>query len=90
MSWYWGGLEPAREKTGDFESPASTNSATWASGKEIKYDFLGFKKVAEEEGFEPPKPFGLTVFKTAAIGHSAIPPCRNVELEFPVIMAIKK
>lgn len=29
---------------------------------------------AEEEGFEPPNPFGSTVFKTAAINHSAIPP----------------
>jgi hypothetical protein len=30
--------------------------------------------MAVGEGFEPPRPFGLTVFKTAAIGHSAIPP----------------
>jgi hypothetical protein len=30
--------------------------------------------MAEGEGFEPPKPFGLTVFKTAAIVHSANPP----------------
>ena len=29
---------------------------------------------AEEEGFEPPVPCGTTVFKTAAIDHSAIPP----------------
>ncbi len=29
---------------------------------------------AEAEGFEPPVPFGTTVFKTAAIDHSATPP----------------
>ena len=29
---------------------------------------------AEKEGFEPPVPFGTTVFKTAAIDHSAISP----------------
>jgi hypothetical protein len=28
---------------------------------------------AEEEGFEPPEPHGSTVFKTAAIDHSATP-----------------
>jgi len=28
---------------------------------------------AEEEGFEPPVPHGTTVFKTAAIDHSATP-----------------
>ncbi len=31
-------------------------------------------KMAVGEGFEPPRPFGLMVFKTTAIGHSAIPP----------------
>ncbi len=30
--------------------------------------------LAEGEGFEPPEPCGSTVFKTAAIVHSAIPP----------------
>ena len=34
--------------------------------------FLFF--VAEREGFEPPDPCGSTVFKTAAIDHSAISP----------------
>ena len=29
---------------------------------------------AEAEGFEPPEPFSSTVFKTAAIDHSATPP----------------
>ncbi len=31
--------------------------------------------MAEREGFEPPEPFGSTVFKTAAIDRSAISPC---------------
>lgn len=30
---------------------------------------------AESEGFEPPEPFSSTVFKTAAIDHSANSPC---------------
>ena len=29
--------------------------------------------LVEEEGFEPPEPHGSTVFKTAAIDHSATP-----------------
>ena len=33
--------------------------------------------MAEEEGFEPPEPFGSTVFKTAAIDHSATPPSQR-------------
>lgn len=33
-----------------------------------------FLLLAEGEGFEPPVPLGTTVFKTAAIDHSAIPP----------------
>jgi hypothetical protein len=32
-----------------------------------------FHFYAEEEGFEPPVPHGTTVFKTAAIDHSATP-----------------
>ncbi len=30
--------------------------------------------LAEGVGFEPTVPFGTTVFKTAALDHSAIPP----------------
>ena len=30
--------------------------------------------MAESEGFEPPEPFGSTVFKTAAFDHSANSP----------------
>jgi hypothetical protein len=38
---------------------------------------------AEREGFEPPVPLGTTVFKTAAIDHSAISPgATKVELFF--------
>ncbi len=40
---------------------------------------LGFF-IAEEEGFEPPEPFSSTVFKTAAIDRSAIPPMQRCEL----------
>ena len=32
---------------------------------------------AEGEGFEPPNPLRSTVFKTAAINHSANPPSRK-------------
>jgi hypothetical protein len=36
------------------------------------------ERLAEGVGFEPTRPFwGLTVFKTAAIGHSATPPCNK-------------
>jgi hypothetical protein len=31
-------------------------------------------RMAEREGFEPPEPRGSTVFKTAAIDHSATSP----------------
>jgi hypothetical protein len=31
------------------------------------------RKKAEEEGFEPPIPFSMPVFKTGAISHSATP-----------------
>jgi hypothetical protein len=33
--------------------------------------------LAEKEGFEPPVPDGTTVFKTAAIDHSAISPLQK-------------
>ena len=45
-------------------------------------DFL-IVHLAEEEGFEPPDPCGSTVFKTAAIDHSAIPPIFFKSLLFP-------
>ena len=37
---------------------------------------------AEREGFEPPEPRSSTVFKTAAIDHSAISPSAKVLLFF--------
>ena len=40
------------------------------SGKCMFYN----ANLAEREGFEPPGPFGPTVFKTAAFGHSATSP----------------
>ena len=42
-------------------------------------------KMAEREGFEPPDPFKSTVFKTAAIDHSAISPCYK---KYPVCYAL--
>lgn len=36
------------------------------------------KAMAEGEGFEPPEPRGSTVFKTAAIDHSATPPVASI------------
>ena len=40
-----------------------------------------FMCFAEREGFEPPEPLSSTVFKTAAIDHSAISPifCRDLQ-----------
>ena len=38
-----------------------------------------FVLLAEREGFEPPVPRSTTVFKTAAIDHSAISPTTKVE-----------
>lgn len=39
--------------------------------------------VAEREGFEPPVPHSTTVFKTAAIDHSAISPVLHLRGLFP-------
>ena len=38
--------------------------------------------MAEREGFEPPDPFGSTVFKTAAIDHSATSPSFRILYHF--------
>ena len=48
----------------------------WGTGK-----ICGVKVLAEGVGFEPTSPFGETVFKTAAIDHSAIPPRIRPESE---------
>ena len=37
-------------------------------------NYLIYTLSAEREGFEPPEPLSSTVFKTAAIDHSAISP----------------
>ena len=39
---------------------------------------ISFYLLAEREGFEPPVPRSTTVFKTAAIDHSAISPATKV------------
>lgn len=45
-----------------------------------KFAICAFKiKLAEREGFEPPDPCGSTVFKTAAINHSAISPKQKIQ-----------
>ena len=41
--------------------------------------FMHLTKLAEGEGFEPPEACASTVFKTAAIDHSATPP-RNINV----------
>ena len=55
--------------------PRSTTPASLLGQK--KSDL---RRLAETEGFEPPKPFGLTVFKTAAIDHSAISPLQKYKI----------
>ncbi|GEM_PF-931677 len=46
--------------------------------------------LAEREGFEPPDPFRSTVFKTAAIDHSAISPSTKVQKNyFPPNLILK-
>ena len=44
--------------------------------------------LAEGVGFEPTSPFGETVFKTAAIDHSAIPPWIRPEGESPLAYSL--
>ena len=41
--------------------------------------FAGKKNRAEREGFEPPEVLPSTVFKTAAIDHSAISPAAKIQ-----------
>ena len=40
----------------------------------VSFTVIQFLLMAEREGFEPPDPCGSTVFKTAAIDHSATSP----------------
>ncbi len=48
------------------------------NGKQSLTVFRVKKFVAEREGFEPPEPRSSTVFKTAAIDHSAIFPSAKI------------
>jgi hypothetical protein len=41
--------------------------------------FQAFNQLAESEGFEPPNPLRSTVFKTAAINHSANSPILGLQ-----------
>ncbi len=45
-----------------------------AQGQEVKRRY----RKAENVGFEPTVPLGTTVFKTAAIDHSANSPCTKI------------
>ncbi len=47
--------------------------------KKPRQDAEAFHFSAEKEGFEPPVPFGTTVFKTAALNRSAISPVQNYD-----------
>ena len=44
------------------------------------------KIMAESEGFEPPEPFGSTVFKTAAFDHSANSPHKIGHIYIPLYL----
>ena len=59
-----------------FRIPLSTEAHVQIRQRALDgyFDYI----LAEREGFEPPGPCGPTVFKTAAIDHSAISPCRTI------------
>ena len=46
----------------------------WSLSQKSAFICVPFRFLAEGVGFEPTSPFGETVFKTAAIDHSAISP----------------
>jgi hypothetical protein len=56
--------------------PRGSNPAEVLVESHTAKNLLGSQvyEVAEREGFEPPVPYGTTVFKTAAFDHSAISP----------------
>ena len=61
--------------------PRSTTPASLLAALKGRVIYKGdLRRLAETEGFEPPKPFGLTVFKTAAIDHSAISPLQKYKI----------
>ena len=61
-------------------------NAIWYIQKKVEINLYSFllslsfpsSPLAEREGFEPPEPLSSTVFKTAAIDHSAISPSSEV------------
>ncbi len=61
----------------------------------INYQTYSFRFSAESEGFEPPEPLSSTVFKTAAIDHSANSPLQKYktfkyqQLFFKIFILIK-
>ena len=59
-----------------FTSHAFKQAWAWDTKKNEPYRTRSSFCVAEREGFEPPEPLSSTVFKTAAIDHSAISPRR--------------
>ena len=56
----------------------------------MRWKRIGFWAGAEEEGFEPPVPWGTTVFKTAAFDHSAIPPGAKLVIFYYAEVNIEK
>ena len=59
-------------KTVELRGSGGSNPSLSATESCKSQDLQDF--VAEREGFEPPEPLSSTVFKTAAIDHSAISP----------------
>ena len=56
------------------QPPSKGGGKIRALNKKRTRNFLRILYLAEREGFEPPVPLSTTVFKTAAIDHSAISP----------------
>ena len=57
------------------ENPLTQKMEDYQKHKKQKsYKSFDLQDFAEREGFEPPEPLSSTVFKTAAIDHSAISP----------------
>ena len=53
------------------------NESRRAGTDVLLQNYQFWESLADEEGFEPPEPLGSTVFKTAAIDHSATHPVRG-------------
>ena len=74
-------LKPSLTRSCFFVEPKSLKQA-WRPSPTKKSQMScrpsGFNDFAEREGFEPPNPCRSTVFKTAAIDHSAIFPKKHL------------